>query len=165
LRKTFGGAWNAQTPVRVGTSKVVDVQCGFDYAPSSALNAQMSLRYVVAAALLDGQVLPAQFADAKMTDPALGTLANKLQLVPDPELDKLYPKDFAGWVAAERNGQWERVDILNPTGSVHSPIDAPGITTKFHGINPELPAERIAAVALDIEHHTVGELLGLLHRA
>ncbi len=62
LRKKFGAPWNAQSPVRVGTSKVVDVQCGFDYAPSSALNAQMSLRYVVAAALVDGQVLPAQFS-------------------------------------------------------------------------------------------------------
>ena len=59
LRKKFGAPWNAQTPVRVGTVKVVDVQCGFDYAPSTALNAQMSLRYVVAAALLDGQVLAA----------------------------------------------------------------------------------------------------------
>ena len=165
LRKTFGGAWDAKSPVRVGTSKVVDVQCGFDYAPSSALNAQMSLRYVVAAALVDGQVLPAQFSDARMTDPALTALANTLELVPDPELDKLYPKDFAGWVAASRNGKWERVDILNPTGSVHAPIDAAGIAEKFHGINPRLPADKIAGVALDIEHHSVRELLALLHRA
>ena len=163
LRKNIGAPWNARLPVRVGTSKVVDVQCGFDYAPSSALNAQMSLRYVVAAALVDGQVLPAQFSEAKMTDPALIALANNLQLVPDPELDKLYPKDFAGWVAVERNGKWERVDVLNPTGSIHSPIDAAGITRKFHGINPALPADKIAAVALDIEHHSVRELLGLLH--
>ncbi len=165
LRRKFGGTWNANTPVRVGTSKVVDVQCGFDYAPSSALNAQMSLRYAVAAALIDGQVLPAQFTEAKMHDPALGALANKLDLVPDPELDKLYPKDFAGWVAAEHNGKWERIDILNPTGSVSSPIDAKGITEKFHGINPQLPADKIAGVALDIEHHSVRELLALLHRA
>ena len=162
LRKKIGTPWNSRTPVRVGTSKVVDVQCGFDYAPSSALNAQMSLRYVVAAALIDGQVLPAQFSDARMSDPVLVTLANNLQLVPDPELDKLYPKDFAGWVAAEHDGNWERVDILNPTGSVHSPIDAAGITVKFRGINPHLPADKIAAVALDIEHHTVRELLQLL---
>jgi 2-methylcitrate dehydratase PrpD len=165
LRKQAGGKWDPRWPVRVGTSKVVDVQCGFDYEPSSALNAQMSLRYVVAAALVDGQVLPAQFDAAKMADPALAKLANQLELVPDPELDKLYPKDFAGWVAAERNGKWERVDILNPTGSVHTPIDAKGITGKFHGINPALPADAIAKVALDIEHHTVRELLALLHRA
>ena len=99
-----------------------------------------------------------------MRDSSLGALANRLELVPDPELDKLYPKDFAGWVAAERNGKWERVDILNPTGSVHSPIDATGITAKFRGINPGLPADAIAAVALDIEQHTVRGLLELLHK-
>lgn len=165
LREKFGSDWKHGTPVRVGTSKVVDVQCGFDYAPSSALNAQMSLRYVVAAALIDGQVLPAQFDEARMHDPALGALANRLELVPDAELDKLYPKDFAGWVAAERDGRWERVDILNPTGSVSSPIDGQGIARKFHGINPELPADQIAAVALDIEQHSVRELLALLHRS
>ena len=163
LRGKFGAAWDPAVPVRVGTSKVVDVQCGFDYAPSSALNAQMSLRYTIAAALVDGQVLPAQFSDAKMADPALVALANRLELVPDPALDKLYPKDFAGWVAAQRNGQWERVDILNPTGSVHVPIDAQGITDKFRGTNPELPADKIAAIALDIEQHSVRELLALLH--
>ena len=163
LRRKFGAGWDPAVPVRVGTSKVVDVQCGFDYAPSSALNAQMSLRYVVAAALVDGQVLPAQFSDAKMADPALVALANRLELVPDPALDKLYPKDFAGWVAAERNGQWERVDVMNPTGSVHDPIDAQGITDKFRGINPDLPADQIAAIALDIERHSVRELLALLH--
>ena len=164
LRGKHGAPWNVRTPIRVGTSKVVDVQCGFDYAPSSALNAQMSLRYVIAAALVDGQVLPAQFSEAKMADATLIALANGMQLVPDPELDKLYPKDFAGWVAAERGGKWDRVDILNPTGSVHVPIDATGIAAKFRGINPDLPTDRIAALALDIEHHTVRELLGLLHR-
>ena len=97
-----------------------------------------------------------------MTDPALVALANQLELVHDPELDKLYPKDFAGWVAAETDGKWVRVDILNPTGSVRQPIDAHGITEKFRGINPHLPADRIAAVALDIERHTVRELLALL---
>jgi 2-methylcitrate dehydratase PrpD len=165
LRRKFGAPWNVQAPVRVGTSKVVDVQCGFDYAPSSALNAQMSLRYAVAAALVDGQVLPAQFSAEKMADPGFIALANNIELVPDPELDKLYPKDFAGWVAASRDGKWERVDMLNPTGSPHSPIDGKGITEKFRGINPDLPADEIAAVALDIEHHTVRELLGLLYKA
>ncbi len=165
LRRKSGDQWNVNTPVRVGTSKVVDVQCGFDYVPSSALNAQMSLRYVVAAALRHGQVLPAQFTAERMADAGTTALANRLELVPDPELDKLYPKDFAGWVAAEHDGKWERVDILNPTGSVHAPINAQGITEKFRGINPQLPADRIAAIALDIEHHNVRELLGALHRA
>ena len=162
LRRKLGAPWDMQRKVRVGTSKVVDVQCGFDYAPGSALNAQMSLRYTVAAALLEGQVLPAQFAPAKLADPGLMRLAAALELVPDPELDKLYPANFAGWVAAEHGGKWERVDILNPTGSPTSPIDAQGLIDKFRGINPELPVERIAQTAYAIERHTARGFLALL---
>jgi 2-methylcitrate dehydratase PrpD len=162
LRAKLGGKWDAQRPVRVGLSKVVDVQCGFDYRPSSALNAQMSLRYVVAAALMEGQALPAQFTDQKIADPALVALAESMELVPDPKLDQLYPVHFAGWVAAQSGDRWERVDILDPTGSPSSPIDARGVTEKFRGINADLPVDRIAQTALAIENHSVKELLGLL---
>ena len=53
-------------------------------------------------------------------------------------------------------------DILNPTGSIHAPIDAAGITAKFRGINPHLDTGAIAGVALAIEQHGARELLGLL---
>lgn len=165
LRRRLGNSWTPERAVRVGMSKVVDVQCGFDYVPSTALNAQMSLRYVLAAALMDGQVLPQQFSPEKMHDSQWGALAAKLELVDDPELDKLYPVHFAGWVAAEVDGDWMRVDILDPTGSLARPIDAAGITEKFRGINPQLPTDRIAAVALNIERHSVRELIDLLGAA
>jgi 2-methylcitrate dehydratase PrpD len=141
---------------------VVDVQCGFDYRPTNALNAQMSLRYIVAAALTDGQALPPQFADARIADPALVSLAERLALVHDPKLDELYPKNFAGWVAAQSGGEWIQVDILDPSGSPAAPIDARGITEKFRGINGHLPVDRIAATALAIEDHSLKELLALV---
>jgi len=162
LRRRLGAPWDANRRVRVGLSNVVDVQCGFDYLPGSALNAQMSLRYVVAAALMEGQVLPQQFAEKKLSDPALLTLAAKLELVKDPELDKLYPEHFAGWVAAEHAGNWERAEVHDPSGSPASPIDAKGITEKFRGINPQLPADAIAGMALDIEQHSMRKFLALL---
>ena len=162
LRRRLGDVWDPARPVRVGMSKVVDVQCGFDYAPSTALNAQMSLRYVLAAALRDGQVLPEQFSEEKMRDPGASAVAAKLELVDDPALDKLYPVHFAGWVAAEVDGDWMRVDILDPSGSVARPLDAAGITEKFRGINPQLPTDRIAAVVFAIERHSARELIDLL---
>jgi 2-methylcitrate dehydratase PrpD len=162
LRRRLGSPWDATRRVRVGLAKVVDVQCGFPYFPTSALNAQMSLRYVVAAALLEGQVLPPQFADAKLSDPAITALAEKLELEHDPALDKLYPERFAAWLAVEDKGRWQRVDVLDPTGSDASPIGRQGIVEKFRGINPQLPVDAIADMAYDIEHHTVRELLGLL---
>lgn len=162
IRRRIGAPWDQQRRVKVGLSKVVDVQCGFAYAPGSALNAQMSLRYVIAAALVDGQVLPPQFSESRMSDPALIALASRLECEHDPKLDELYPAHFAGWVAAEQDGRWIREDVLNPTGSVDNPVDAHGITEKFRGINPKLPVDAIARVALDIENHRVPELLALL---
>jgi 2-methylcitrate dehydratase PrpD len=143
-------------------AKVVDVQCGFDYVPGSALNAQMSMRYVVATALLEGQVLPPQFSEEKLADPALTALAQRIELEHDAELDKLYPARFSAWVAAEDKGGWARADVLDPFGSPANPVDAQGVIAKFRGINPQLPAEAIAEIALDIERHTVKDLLALL---
>lgn len=161
VRARIGAPWDAQRRVRVGLSKVVDVQCGFVYAPGSALNAQMSLRYIIAAALMDGQVLPPQFTEQRMSDPVLVDLAARLEFEHDPKLDALYPAHFAGWVAAEKDGGWIRQDVLNPKGSVDNPVDAAGVTEKFRGINPDLPVDAIAKVALDIENHPVRELLAL----
>jgi 2-methylcitrate dehydratase PrpD len=164
LRRKLGSPWDPGRRVRVGLSRVVDVQCGFPYAPGSALNAQMSLRYIVAAALTHGQALPPQFSESRIADPALTALAARLELVPDPRLDELYPAHFAGWVAAEADGDWVRVDVLDPSGSPAAPIGARGITEKFRGINPTLPVDDIAAAALAIEQRGIRRLLKLLYR-
>jgi 2-methylcitrate dehydratase PrpD len=162
LRRRLGAPWDQTRPVRVGTSKVVDVQCGFEYAPTTALNAQMSLRYVVAAALVHGQVLPPQFTPEAICDREVVEVAQRIELVADPALDTLYPEHFAGWVAGGQAGDWVRVDVLDPSGSPAAPIDAAGITEKFRGINPDLPVDAVARGALDIEAHGVSELLHLL---
>ena len=163
LRRKLGTPWKADRPVKLGMAKVVDVQCGFDYVPSSALNAQMSLRYIVAAALSEGQALPPQFSDAKIADPSLTALAGRLKCEHDPALDKLYPARFAAWIAAQDNqGQWQRVDVLDPLGSTANSVDAMGVVEKFRGINPQLPVDDIAEVAYHIERHPVRKLLDLL---
>ncbi len=162
LRRRLGTAWDARRPVRLGMAKVVQVQCGFDYAPSSSLNAQMSLRYIVAAALTEGHALPPQFSDVKIADPALTALAGRIQCEHDPALDQLYPARFAAWVAAEDRGQWVRVDVLDPLGSPANPVDAKGVVEKFRGINPQLAVDAIAEVAFNIERHSIKKLLDLV---
>ena len=162
LRRRLGTPWDAKRRVRVGLANVVDVQCGFDYHPTSALNAQMSLRYVVAAALLEGQALPSQFSDAKLSDPAIVALAQRLELEHDPALDKLYPAQFAAWIAVEDAGKWVRVDVLDPLGSEANPVGERGVIEKFRGINPQLPVDAIAEAVMGIERRSVKQLLGLL---
>lgn len=165
LRRRLGTPWDARRRVRAGMAKVVNVQCGFDYVPSTALAAQMSLRYVLAAALLEGSVLPPQFEEAKLADPVLTDLARRIELEHDPALDRLYPGRFAAWVAAEDRGEWVRVDVLDPLGSPDNPVTAQGVIEKFRGINPGLPVQEIARLCLEIERHPVRELLALLAAA
>ena len=163
LRRKLGSPWDVSRPVRIGTARVVDVQCGFDYRPSTALNAQMSLRYCVAVALLDGQALPRQFDEARLADPATVALAQRIELVADPALDRLYPANFAGWVEAGRDGGWLRAETLNPTGSPSHPIGFDGIADKFRALAGEaVPAEAICAAARNFERGTARSFVALL---
>lgn len=162
LRAELGAPWDTSRRVKAGLPKVVQVQCGFDYTPGSALNAQMSVRYAIAAALIDGRVLPQQYTDSRMNDHAMVAVATGLQCEHDAALDQLYPSHFAGWVAAEHDGKWIRKDILDPLGTTANPVDARGVIEKFRGICPEAPVDAIAETALHIERHDPRELVAQL---
>jgi len=155
LRSKLGAPWDVTRPVRAGAAKVVNVQCGFDYVPSTALVAQMNLRYIIARTLLDGQAQASQFAADKLADPQALALARHIELVEDPALDALYPRHFAGWM--ESGG--ERVFIHDPTGSQASPIDETALKEKFRASNPARDAEVIARIAFDLDRHPARELL------
>ncbi len=62
------------------------------YQPTTKETADHSLPYVVAAAIADGQVLPASFTDAKLRDPRIWALLPKIKVVADPEIDALFPR-------------------------------------------------------------------------
>ncbi|MEQ9126454.1 MAG: hypothetical protein RIM80_28250, partial [Alphaproteobacteria bacterium] len=87
IREKIGGAPGPAQTVRAGVAKVVDVQCGYDYRPGATLNSQMSLRYCLAVALLDGEALPAQFRDDRIADPAVTDLARRIAR-PRPRLGR-----------------------------------------------------------------------------
>ena len=133
LRDRFG-ARVAEGPVRIGVAHAVRVQCGMDYVPSTTMFAQMSIRYCVAATLLDGQALPPQFTPERFTDPSVVALAQRIELIDDPQLDNLYPVHFSGWVEADVDGKPERVFVKDPLGSPHVPLDRAKIGEKARGL-------------------------------
>jgi len=141
--------WHVGGRVRVGMAKVVEVQCGYDYEAGSELNAQMSARYCVAAALLDGAVLPAQFAPARIADARITQLARAIELVHDPELDTLYPEHFAGWVESETSdGRLERCWLKDPSGSPLNPMMHESMQRKFNTlVTPLLGAAKSRQLA------------------
>ena len=123
----------------------------------------MSLRYVVAAALLEGQVLPPQFSDAKIADPALTALARAASSSSTiPRSTSSTPRASPPGSRPRTTGKWVRVDVLDPPARPPTRSDAKGVIEKFRGINPQLPVDAIAETVLNIERHTVKQLLALL---
>jgi 2-methylcitrate dehydratase PrpD len=61
-----------------------------DSAPASAVDAQFSLPYTVAATILREPLVPGLYADAKIEDPALRELLARIRLVSDPAADRAF---------------------------------------------------------------------------
>lgn len=140
--------WQPGRRVRLGLANVIRVQCGFDYAPGSELNAQMSARYCAAVAMLDGQALPAQFSPARIADPRVTALAREIEIVHEPAHDPLYPKRFCGWAEIETaSGKLERVEVMDPSGNPANPAMEAALQRKFSQlVAPMLGNNRAADV-------------------
>ncbi len=61
------------------------------YDPHTKETADHSLPYVIAAALAERQVTPAQFEMAKIMDPMIRAQLKKVEVVADPEIEKVFP--------------------------------------------------------------------------
>ncbi|MDP3014160.1 MAG: MmgE/PrpD family protein, partial [Candidatus Subteraquimicrobiales bacterium] len=121
--------------VLVKTARGVKVQCGFEYEPLSVVQAQMSLQYIVAVALLEGQVLLEQFSEQKISDPRILELAKRVEVVVDPEIDDLYPERFASKVEIVlTTGKRLEARVDFPTGSPDHPMSFGQVVEKFRSL-------------------------------
>ena len=164
LRSRLGRMPAPDETVRAGLPRVVDVQCGFDYEPGTALNGQMSARFTIAAALTEGNALPAQYTDQRLKDPELVELARRIELVPDAELDDIYPADYPGWVEiAGPDGSVERSETLNPSGAPDHPGREAALLSKYDALASdavgEAAAERLKTVLMELPRHDAADLV------
>jgi len=101
-------------------------------APRTAAEARFSLPYVVATALLHGQVRLAAFTPARLADPRTRELMARITLGVDPELDAAFPSQRAARVSIRlRDGRSETV--LQPTrkGDPDAPLSDAELDDKF----------------------------------
>ncbi|MBP0495747.1 MmgE/PrpD family protein [Pararoseomonas indoligenes] len=156
--------WRDNARVRVGLAGLVKQQCGYEYAPGSELNSQMSARYCIAAALLDGAVLPSQFTLERIADTRITELAQRIELVHDATQDALYPQNFCGWTEVEtKTGEGRRIMVMHPSGSPENTKMATSLRQKFVAlVSPLLGQDRTAALAEAFDaigHRPVRQLL------
>ena len=105
------------------------------YDPRSKETADHSLPYVIAAAVADRQVTPAQFEQDKIMDPRIREQLNKVEVVADPEIEKLFPKLQRVIVTIHTTDGREFTKQLDyPKGDPRNPLTDQEVEEKFDAL-------------------------------
>src|SRR6266849_1045720 len=102
------------------------------YDPRSKETADHSLPYVIAAAIVDRQVTPAQFEMKKIMDPAIRAQLKKVEVVADPEIEKVFPalqRVIVNITTTDGRTLTKQLDY--PKGDPRNPLSDPEIEEKF----------------------------------
>jgi 2-methylcitrate dehydratase len=118
------------------------------YDPRSKETADHSLPYVIAAAIVDRQVTPQQFTDAKINDPAIRAQLRKVEVVADPEIEKVFPALQRVIVTIfTSDGRQLTRQLDYPKGDPRNPLSDGEIEEKFDALAaPVLSASARAKV-------------------
>jgi 2-methylcitrate dehydratase len=105
------------------------------YDPHTKETADHSLPYVIAAALVDRQVTPAQFEMAKIMDPKIREQLKKVEVVADPEIEKVFPALQRVVVTIRTTDGKEFTEQLDyPKGDPRNPLTDQEIEEKFSAL-------------------------------
>ncbi len=97
--------------------------------PPTAYGAKFSGPYCIAVGLIDGDAGLAQFTDARINDPAVQALTDKISFEIDPENE--YPRNYTGHIAATlRDGSVIEAFQPHLRGGTHEPMTRDQITAK-----------------------------------
>ena len=95
------------------------------YQPGTNVDAQFSIPYAVAAAILHGPLMPIHYSDEAIRDPTTLELCRKVKGVPDDEYEKAYPNRFPTEVTIRvREGGTVSAFCDLPSGDPENPIYA-----------------------------------------
>ncbi len=152
-------------------------QGGFDIAggggfgpkdhPTTKEQADYNLKYLIAVALLDGQVGPAQLDEARVNAADSQALLARVDIRPTAEFTDLYPTTLGCRITLRtRDGREIDKTQLGYEGGQQQPLTWERTVEKFHWLaepyaDAALRGAIIAAVQ-DLDRQPVSELLGLL---
>jgi 2-methylcitrate dehydratase len=105
------------------------------YDPRSKETADHSLPYVIAAAIVDRQVTPLQFSDAKIADPTIRAQLRKVTVVADPEIEKAFPALQRVVVTiSTTDGRRLEARLDYPKGDPRNPLSDREVEEKFDAL-------------------------------
>jgi 2-methylcitrate dehydratase len=105
------------------------------YDPHSKETADHSLPYVIAAALVDRQVTPLQFTPEKIMSPEIRAQLPKVEVVADPQIEKVFPALQRVIVTIRRtDGQEFTRQLDYPKGDPRNPLSDKEVEEKFSAL-------------------------------
>jgi 2-methylcitrate dehydratase PrpD len=130
--------------------RIVGGQAPAKYRPRTPVDAQFSVPYSVAVALVRGRALVDEFALEALDDPAVLGLAERVATVPDPDMQAIYPRYYAARVSVfTKDGR--RVDevVKSPRGSPESRATTEDVVAKFRAVTARILAEDRASAVVE----------------
>jgi 2-methylcitrate dehydratase len=138
------------------------------YKPKTKETADHSLPYVIAIALLKGNVLPDSFREEVIRDPRVREMLTRINVVADPEIDALFPQVKRARVSVvTKAGEKHTVQMDNAKGSPENPMTDEELNAKFRSnvyeVLGESRTEAIIKATYDFERYdTLGDYMDLL---
>jgi 2-methylcitrate dehydratase len=131
--------------------------------------ADHSLHYMVAVALLDGQVLPAQYEHGRIVRDDVQALLRKVVVRPREEFSRRFPAEMPCRVAIHlRDGPVHAIEKRDYEGFHTRPMRRETVAAKFDGLAAHRAGQTLRAAIRDavgaLGDLPVGELTGLLAR-
>jgi 2-methylcitrate dehydratase PrpD len=100
--------------------------------PVDTMGAQYSIPYCAALALTADPADPAMYAQAAIADPQRRTLAQRVELLPDDEMEAAYPRHYGSRARVElASGEVRESRVLDPHGMPGDPLSESERIDKF----------------------------------
>ncbi|KQT11195.1 MmgE/PrpD family protein [Ramlibacter sp. Leaf400] len=135
--------------------------------PADGKQAQFSIGFSVALALLKGRASVYDYRDEVLREPAVQDLLRRIEVVVDPQLDAGYPQRRGAWVEVTLgSGRELRATVPNARGEPEDPLTEREVREKFRTLaQPRLGArgvQRVEETVLALEASDGGKLGALL---
>ncbi|MGH9504890.1 MAG: MmgE/PrpD family protein [Terriglobales bacterium] len=138
------------------------------YDPQSKETADHSLPYVIAAAIAERQVTPVQFEMRKIMDPTIRAQLKKVEVVADPEIEKVFPALQRAIVnLTTSDGRTFTKQLDYPKGDPRNPLTDAEVEEKFgalaEGVLSQGAQKKLKDAIWNLEKvGSVSKLMGLM---
>ena len=121
------------------------------YRPTNVVEAQFSLPFGVAVAVVKRRAGLDEFSEVMLEDAAIVALMSKVGYERDPELEKNYPKEWPAWARVSlTNGQEVSAQVRFPKGDPENPLSWDELRVKYADLVSAVWADSRAAWACEV---------------